>query len=269
MTEKMTGSPVTPTPQVYTPFKDLTPNQFMRRYNTVKQSQWTEMGIETLQRWDDEVRRRGPEVREQLLEAIGEMHLPHELLLVAKMREAQASPPHTSDPSTSETSVTLPDGQTMTLEQAREKWEHAKAQLLPVMRLLGMVGKEPSTNQSDYVLIPGTADSLPKASTTSGETSTASETAPDVGLPKTTGQPSSEASAGAATYVGSGYGMVAYQRLPLSGKRDAFLAEGFLYVRNDVLKAWFGHLRAGRCCQPQSEGAGYHASDCWIANAVR
>lgn len=256
MSNDTTGSRVTPTP-----FKDLTTNQFVRRYNTVKESQWSEMGLETLERWEAEVQRRGHEVKDQLLEAIGEVTLPHERHLIALLRTP------TSDQSTSETSVTLPDGQQMTFEEAKAAWENAKKQLLPVMRLLGIAPRV--LNQDAYVLIPGTEESLPKASTASGETSTASGIAPDAGLPRTTDQQSFGASAGAATYAGNGYGMVAYQRLPLSGKRDAFLAEGFLYVRNDVLKAWFNHLRAGRCCQPQTEGAGYHASDCWIANAVR
>src|ERR1700754_1921898 len=238
-------------------FRDLTKNQFVRRYLTVKEDRWAQMGPEVLGLWEAEVQRHGPEGRKRLLEAIGELKLPHERHLQTSLRVSEETPP----------AVILGAGQTVTPKQAREMWEYAMRELLPVAKLLGLVPKE--RTQEEFVLIPGTVDSLPKASTDSGETSTASAIVPGAVGPKATGQPSLGASLGAATSVANGYAMVAYQRLPLAGKRDAFIADGFLYVRNETLREWFGHLKAGRCCKPQTQGEEYHASDCWIGNAVR
>jgi hypothetical protein len=75
---------------------------------------------------------------------------------------------------------------------------------------------------------------------------------------------STEESSGAPTDAGSGYEIVAYRRLPLRAKRDAFIAEGFLYVRNDVLKEWVSHFILGKCCHSQRSGFSYHSTGCWI-----
>jgi hypothetical protein len=114
-----------------------------------------------------------------------------------------------------------------------------------------------------------TAQPLPEASTGSGGTLSAEEIVPGVGPVNSTDQPSSETNPGAPTTAANGYDVVAYRRLPLEAKRDAFVFEGFLYVRTAVLKNWVAKLTAGKCCPPQRTGNAYHSSDCWLRDAVR
>lgn len=277
MNNETTGSLVTPTP-----LRDLTINQFIRRYNTVKEHQWAEMGIDTLEQWEAEVKRRGHEVKNQLLEAIGEVTLPHERWLIAKLQER---------------------------EVARRQWEAAKRQVQPLVdlaRKLGLMSSEEDTEDrrmftrlandprhpmtlemvdvmmslphaARVTFINGvhesqtteTAQSLPEASMGSGETSTGKDRAPGVVVNNSIAQQSIGVNAGAPTTAESGFDVVAYRRLPLVAKRDAFIDNGFLYVRSAVLKSWLQHLTQGRCCRPQRENLGHHASDCWIRDAVR
>lgn len=75
--------------------------------------------------------------------------------------------------------------------------------------------------------------------------------------------PSSEESFGALTPAASGFGIEEYLRLPLSAKRDAFVADGFLYVRKSVFRTWFNRLTPGKCCHARKVGQG-HNSDCWL-----
>lgn len=112
---------------------------------------------------------------------------------------------------------------------------------------------------------PATPDtSLPEASTEPGESSNAREIARAAGLVKEDGLPSSEASSGALTGAASGFGIEAYARLPLSAKRDAFVHDGFLYVRRATFREWFDHLTAGKCCTAQRNGGSGHSVSCWI-----
>lgn len=240
--------------------REMTQDAFRAAYLANTEHHWRTMPMENLAAWIDEVERRG--LAHSLADQIGEIALPTDRWMKQRSSgnsEAPSSDTSTS-PDTSET-ITLSSGQTMTREEALAAWENAKRQLAPVMRLLG-ISPKPRT-QSDFVLT-AMEQSLPEASTGSGETSIGEESAVAAALAKPTDQPSSEERPGVRTSAGNGYGMVAYQRLPLAGKRDAFIAEGFLYVRNDKLKEWFGHLRAGRCCPAAQEGAGHHSSDCWI-----
>jgi hypothetical protein len=55
-----------------------------------------------------------------------------------------------------------------------------------------------------------------------------------------------------------------YRRLPLAAKRDAFIHDGFLYVRQSTLKEWVANLTHGKCCLPQRDGMAYHATECWV-----
>jgi len=242
--------------------RDMSQAQFQTAYLKVTEKEWGEMSGSRLRVWQAEVERRG--LGRSLEDTIGEIQLPSSRWLEQRLKQT----PSPSTTTTSETESESPGpvnprtGQPYTREEAREAWENAKRQLLPVARLLGIVKQD--MTQSDFVLIPGTEDSLPEASTGSGGTLTASEIVPGVGPVNETALPSSEASGGTPTTAASGYGMVAYQRLPLSAKRDAFIAEGFLYVRGEVLKGWMRHLMAGRCCPAAEMGAGHHSSDCWV-----
>lgn len=112
--------------------------------------------------------------------------------------------------------------------------------------------------------LPTQDTSLPEASTEPGESSNAREIARAAGLVKEGGLPSSEASSGAPTAAASGFGIEAYARLPLSAKRDAFVHDGFLYVRRATFREWFDHLTAGKCCTAQRNGGSGHSVSCWI-----
>jgi hypothetical protein len=83
-----------------------------------------------------------------------------------------------------------------------------------------------------------------------------------------TDPPSTEENSGAPNGAESGYEIAAYRRLPLSGRRDAFVADGFLYVRESLLQRWFSRLTLGRCCPAQRERQAHHSSGCWL-DAVR
>lgn len=84
---------------------------------------------------------------------------------------------------------------------------------------------------------------------------------------RTNDLPSSEESFGALTPAASGYGIAVYVRLPLSAKRDAFVADGFLYVREGVLADWVNHFKVGECCPARRNGNG-HNSDCWLGKLI-
>lgn len=123
---------------------------------------------------------------------------------------------------------------------------------------------QPTTDGSEKL----TAEPLPSASTDAGEPSNEPVRAAVVGPGRVIAQPSIGVSSGAPRDVESGYEIVAYRRLPLPGKRDAFVAEGFLYVRNKTLRDWFEHLCLGKCCPAQRDGAAHHSTGCWL-DAVR
>lgn len=141
--------------------------------------------------------------------------------------------------------------------------------MTPGQRVLGERKLLGLSIESPTGTAPSMENPLPSASIPSGDVSAGVGPAPVAGKGSLIAPPSSGENSGAQNAAESGYGMVAYQRLPLAGKRDAFVADGFLYVRNDKLKEWLNHLRPGKCCPPSIASMGYHAKDCWIGNAVR
>lgn len=109
---------------------------------------------------------------------------------------------------------------------------------------------------------------LPLVSTGSGEPLNEAERVELAELRRRIAPPSTGESSGVRNGAESGYEIVAYRRLPLAGKRDAFIAEGFLYVRNSVLRKWFEHMCLGKCCPAQVDGQAHHSTGCWL-DAVR
>jgi len=302
----------------------LTNQDLCQRYARVTEQEWRAMPAGNLVAWQDELTDRGLVAQ---LERDLQLHtLPHWRVLQKRGAEG-----------TDEALVAL-----------RETWNQAKAQLLPIAKVLGLSSepvdradrlfftrlandsRHPMTAEtvealmrmshedrvarvelwvedregSGWPVSPSTeewlqnplsvetgrvAGGLPKAT----ESPTPSE-APTGGSPRSrastmsgdlqTGppivaaaepgrviaQPSSGASSGAATPVENGLQTEVYLRLPLNAKRDAFVHDGFLYVRRSVLQDWWSHLNSGKCCTQQRSGLSGHSSSCWIyQDAVR
>lgn len=72
--------------------------------------------------------------------------------------------------------------------------------------------------------------------------------------------PSSEERTGAPTSAARQFGVEVFLRLPLPGKRDAFVQDGFLYVREPFFKKL-----QGECCEPFQRDRRYHSSDCMFS----
>lgn len=248
--------------------RQMSQEAFMKAYLANTEHHWQTMPRENLEAWQSEAERRGlgPSLEDQ----IGEVRLPSVRWLDLRS-EPQGDPiPSTSSTNTTPepTTVRLASGQEMTLEQARETWENAKRNLLPVARLLGLAPQEPT--QNDYALTVAMENSLPEASTGSGGLSVDKGTAQAVAQLRGIGLPSAGTSAGAPSDAASGFAVEAYLRLPLPGKRDAFVHDGMLYVRRSVFRGWLDRFSVGRCCRPQKAGESSHASDCWVRrDAVR
>lgn len=225
--------------------REMSQDEFTKEYLTSKESAWEAVGVTTLEGIDREVRRRG--LRDHLLNQIGEVTLPHERWLNQRLREATESMRSRSTTSTSESENSEPS-----LEETKKElavaWGELRETLAPLRPL--------------WDLVSGAGTSM--------EDAAAAELARLAADRSGTDQPSSETSSGAPISADANYGIVAYQRLPLQGKRDAFApGDGFLYVRNDVLKEWVRRLTAGRCCPLQRKGQPGHSSDCWLRDAVR
>lgn len=251
--------------------RDMSQAQFQTAYLQNTEHHWQTMPRENLEAWQSEAERRG--LAHNLEDKIGELSLPSARWLDLRSEPEDPTPTETpststTSTSTSETTVRLASGQEMSLEEARAAWENAKKNLLPVARMLGLVPRE--RIQSDYALTVAMESSLPKASTGSGETSTGEERAVAVALAKPRDLPSTGTSAGVPSDAGSGFAVEAYLRLPLQGKRDAFIHDGMLYVRRSIFRGWLNRFSSGRCCKPQRNGETSHASDCWVQrDAVR
>lgn len=223
--------------------RDLTQEQFRKLYLQTTESEWEETSTERLAECSREVERRG--LKQNLLDQIGELTLPHERWLQKKVLEATESIRSSSTTSTSENAADLSSEEMR--QEIDSAWADLKETLRPLKPLWDLVSQQ-GTSMEDV----------------------AASLAPPVADHNETAQPSSEASSGARTSADANYGIVAYQRLPLQGKRDAFApGDGFLYVRNDVLKEWVRRLTAGRCCPLQRKGVVGHSSDCWLRDAVR
>jgi hypothetical protein len=249
----------------------MSDEEFKKVYLNVSEKRWQEMPITHLIHFSQEAERRG--LGQDLRETLGELTLPHERW--AKQRLEKARPALQSLRSV---------GVAMGLIDSEEDVEDRKMltrlandprfpgltpdmvdtvmALRPDQRATFISGHRESQNTE-------TGQPLPEASTGSGGTLSAEEIVPGVGPDLPTAQPSSETKPGAATTAESGFDVVAYRRLPLVAKRDAFISEGFLYVRTAVLKSWVQQLTAGKCCPPQRTGNAHHSSDCWLRDAVR
>ena len=244
--------------------------EFQTAYLKTTEHQWRTMPIQHLACLAEEVERRG--LAHSLGETLGELTLPHERW--AKQRVDQVRPALQSLRSVGEAMGLIApkedqeDRLALTRLANDPRHQLTEDQVETVMTL---------THEQRVMFINGclaslpteTGQSLPEASMASGETSSASENAPGVGPVNATDQPSIGASVGAPIAAESGFDVVAYRRLPLVAKRDAFLDNGFLYVRTAVLRDWVARLTQGKCCRPQRENLGHHSSDCWLRDAVR
>lgn len=246
--------------------------QFQTWYLKTTEKEWSEMTATHLAEVDKEVARRG--LTDGLEDEIGEVMLPH--VRYAK-HQFQAMRPALNaikmlGEITMETLASPEDHQDrLMLTRLANDPRHPLTpdQVETVMALtheqrVTYINGDPASSP-----VPTPEDSLPEASTGSTGTLNAQETAPGAGSANVTARPSIGASAGVPTGAESGFDVVAYRRLPLQAKRDAFIDNGFLYVRTAVLRSWMAHLTQGKCCRPQREDLGHHASDCWLRDAVR
>lgn len=224
----------------------LTAQDFLDRYLSLKEVNWVEMTRGVTQAWEDELVFRG--LSGKVLEATGEMVTPGKRYLTMHYHQTLQSDPRSRQykglanvlPTAETGSVSLTTA-TPSLKSPSEKTA---------------VASEPSMDNP-----------LLSATIASGDSFSATEVVPGVGPDNRIVPPSSEESSGAPIGAANGFEMVAYQRLPLAGKRDAFLADGFLYVRQETLVGWLRRLQAGRCCPLARKGQG-HSSDCWLGRAL-
>lgn len=245
--------------------------QFQTAYLKVTEREWREMPIQHLTCLGEEVERR--DLAASLCEKIGELRLPHERW--ARQRVEEARPALNAIKAVGRAlNVVLAspedhEDRAVLTRLANDPRHPMTLDLVDFMMSLTHEQRVTYINGSRESQTTETAQSLPEASTASGETSNGEATALAAALAKPTDQPSTGTSLGAPTTVESGFDVVAYRRLPLVAKRDAFLDNGFLYVRTAVLNSWVRHLTQGKCCQAQRSGGPGHASDCWLRDAVR
>jgi hypothetical protein len=249
----------------------MSDEEFRKVYLAITEATWRTMPVQHLAFLAEEVERRG--LAHNLGETLGELTLPHERW--AKQRVESVRPALQSLRSVGEAMGLLPNAQDqedrlyLTRLANDPRFPAMSASMIDTVMSLPPEKRAMFINGYRELQTTETDQSLPEASTESGETSNDEVTAPVVVLDSQIGQPSSGTSRGAPITAESGFDVVAYRRLPLVAKRDAFIDNGFLYVRSAVLKSWIQHLTQGKCCRPQREALGHHASDCWIRDAVR
>lgn len=221
---------------------------FKATYLGIKEAGWAEMTRGQLHHWMAEVHHRG--LATELEDAVGEIRLAPTRHLV--MRQVELSDDEVAIPSPSTTTTSMSADEATSRAAFPQQWAALDAR--HTEKKDGGPAERPTSKSED--------------TTTTGDSSTGPDHALVVGPGQVTALPSTEASSGALNGAESGYEIVAYRRLPLAGRRDAFIAEGFLYVRNKTLKQWFEHLCLGKCCPAQRDGMAYHSTGCWL-DAVR
>lgn len=218
---------------------------FLAAYLGTTEKEWEEMPRGFLQAWNDELVFRG--LSGEALEAIGELTTPTKRWLDHHYHNTMMKDPRSR--------------QYKGLDNVSPTAETGSVSLMTVTPSPTLL------SQPTVALEPSTDSPLPSTTETSGDSFSATEVVPGVGPDNRIVPPSSEESSGAPIGAANGFEMVAYQRLPLAGKRDAFLADGFLYVRQETLVGWLRRLQAGRCCPLARKGQG-HSSDCWLGRAL-
>lgn len=241
-------------------------DQFKAMYCQVTEQTWRAMSRRQLSRWNQAVVARGLGAglcHDLQLHTLPSFRVEQAKELSAATTEAQEM----SDPSAAE----------LLVQTKREAWAEAREVLdsgpaRSVMASLVAIEKGaeslPSAMGSTSPSLPVTGGSpSSKGSMVSGGTLTGSEIVPDVGPVNATDPQSFGMNSGVPMPAASGLQTEVYLRLPLSAKRDAFVSDGFLFVRDSVLKSWMRHFTAGSCCTQQRSGLSGHSSSCWIYSA--